>query len=246
MRAGEDFKMTVDADLKRDLFSVLAEAGAKLMGVADLTGIVQGELRTGVSVAVPVPRHIVADLQTAPTKEYYDAYHALNARLDAIVSRGASFLQENGYRAQANTTKTVQQDSSWRTPLPHKTVATRAGLGWIGKSCLLVTPAYGSAIRLSSLLTDAPLPAEKPVDESRCGACTVCVRACPAGALTGVLWNTKTDREALFHREACKAMQIRRMREATGIETDLCGLCFAVCPYTQRYLNGTVGAQERP
>ena len=206
------------------------------MGIADLSGIVSGEMQTGVSVAVPVPRNIVRDLQTAPTREYYDAYHALNARLDGIVSRGAEFLRANGYRAQANTTKVVRKDADWRTPLPHKTVATRAGLGWIGKNCLLVTKEYGGAVRLSSLLTDAPLPAGTPVNESRCGGCSVCVRRCPAKALTGALWNTSTRREELFHKEDCRETQIQRMKEATGIETDLCGLCFAVCPFTQRYL----------
>lgn len=223
--------------LKEALFRLLAEKGARLMGIANLTGIVSGSMTTGISVAVPVPRHIVRDLQTAPTKEYYDAYHSLNAQLDDIVSCGAAFLQENGYQAYANTTRVVKTDSNWRTPLPHKTVATRAGLGWIGKSCLLVTGKYGSAVRLSSLLTDAPLPCEEPITESRCEACTVCVRACPAHALTGEMWHAGMEREALFHKEDCKKTQIQRMKQATGIETDLCGLCFAVCPYTLKYLN---------
>lgn len=187
-------------------------------------------------MAVPVPKNIVKDLQTAPTKEYYDAYYALNAMLDDIVTYGAEFLRENGYQAYANTTKVVRKDDNWCTPLPHKTMGTRAGLGWIGKSCLLVTKEYGSAVRLSNLLTNAPLPADEPINESRCGECTICVQSCPAGALTGALWNTSTKREELFHKEVCKEMQIKRMKAATGIETDLCGLCFAVCPFTQRYL----------
>ncbi len=223
-------------ELKQTLFSKLAEKGAKLMGVADLSGVVHGEMQTGVSVAVLVPQNIVKDLQTAPTKEYYDAYYALNAKLDDIVTCGAEFLEENGYQAYANTTKVVKKDENWCTPLPHKTVATQAGLGWIGKNCLLVTKEYGSAIRLSSLLTDAPLPADIPINESQCGGCTVCVRSCPAKALTGVLWNTTTKRDELLHKETCKKMQIQRMKQATGIETDLCGLCFAVCPFTQRYI----------
>lgn len=222
--------------LKKDLFSMLKKKSAKLMGVADLTGIVKGSMQTGISVAVPVPKHIVRDLQTAPTKEYYDAYYSLNAQLDEIVTSGAEFLTNQGYHAQANTTNVVKADEDWRTPLPHKTVATRAGLGWIGKSCMLVTREYGSAVRLSSLLTDAPLPSDTPVNESHCGKCTVCVDHCPAKALTGALWTPKTERETLFHKEDCKKMQIQRMKQATGIETDLCGLCFAVCPYTKKYL----------
>ena len=149
----------MDTALRDELFQVLAAKGAKLMGVGDLSGIVDGELTTGVSVAVPLPTHVVQDLQTAPTEEYYHLYHSLNAQLNKIVEAGAALLRERGYRAQANTTTAVQMDGNWRTPLPHKTVATRAGLGWIGKSCLLVTEAYGGAIRLSSLLTDTPLPA---------------------------------------------------------------------------------------
>lgn len=109
-------------------------------------------------------------------------------------------------------------------------------MGWIGKSCLLVTRKYGSAVRLSSLLTDAPLPFDTPITESYCGTCTVCAGSCPAKALTGELWTPEKERETLFDREKCKKMQIQRMKQAAGIETDLCGLCFAVCPYTQKYL----------
>ena len=222
--------------LKEELFSLLKAEGAVLMGIADLNGIVSGAMKTGVSVAVPVPKAIVRDLQTAPTKEYYEAYHSLNAKLNKIVTCGAEFLKGKGYQAMANTTDAVVMNEEWRTPLPHKTAATRAGLGWIGKNCLLVTETYGSAVRLSTLLTDAPLPGGTPVTESRCGGCTACVSQCPAHALTGVRWNPKVEREEILERKACKDMQIRRMKEATGIETDLCGLCFAVCPYTKRYL----------
>ena len=222
--------------LKKELFQRLTEKGAKLIGVADLTGVVDGDMRTGVSVAIPVPKQIVRDLQTAPTKEYYDAYYSLNAQLDMIVMTGAEFLQKSGYQAVANTTTIVKTNEDWCTPLPHKTVATRAGLGWIGKNCLLVTRQYGGAVRISSLLTDAPLPFDTPVTESCCGSCEVCVKSCPAKALTGVLWNPETRREELFHKENCKKMQRQRMKAATGIDKDLCGLCFAVCPYTQKYL----------
>ena len=230
--------MTEGERLERELFSLLYEQGAGLAGAGDLTGLVEGKMNIGISVAVPVPKHIVRDLQTAPTREYYDAYYALNAKLDAIVSCGARFLQEKGYLAQANTTDTVKKDREWRTPLPHKTVATRAGLGWIGKNCLLVTEKYGCAVRLSSLCTNAPLPVAVPVNSSRCGGCRVCVESCPAKALTGERWEVGTEREKIFRREDCKKTQIMRMKQATGIETDLCGLCFAVCPYTGRYLRG--------
>lgn len=230
-------------EIKKELFALLAARGARLMGVGDLRNVVADELTTGISIAVPVPKKIVMDLQTAPTKEYYDAYFDINAKLDEIIESGAEFLRNLGFHARANTTKVVKKDENWCTPLPHKTVATRAGLGWIGKSCLLVTKQYGSAVRISSLQTDAPLPADKPVNESLCGKCGICVQKCPAKALTGTLWNTSTVREDLLRKEDCQNTQIQRMKQATGIDTDLCGLCFAVCPYTQKYLKRQEGEE---
>ena len=169
-------------ELKQELFRRLAAEGAAQMGVADLRGLVPSELETGVAVLVSLPRDLVRALQTAPTRAYYAAYHTLNAQLDRIVTRGAAFLEQAGYRARAQTTSAVVQDDGWSTPLPHKTVATRAGLGWVGKSCLLVTRAYGSAVRLSSLVTDAPLPWDTPVEESQCKGCSLCVQRCPGQA----------------------------------------------------------------
>lgn len=226
--------------LKKELFLLLEEKGAKLVGVGDLSGITKNDMKTGISVAVPLPKQIVQDLKIAPTQEYYNAYHSLNDLLDKIVSSGADFLNKKGYKAYANTTKAAKQNEEWITPLPHKTVATRAGLGWIGKSCLLVTKKYGSAIRLSSFITNAPLPFDSPVNQCQCGTCNICVKNCPGNALTGNLWNTNTTREELLNKEICYQTQIHRMKKSTGIEADLCGLCFAICPYTQRWLNKTV------
>ena len=73
--------MQKEKQLKAELFAHLRQVGAKLMGAGDLTGIVEEPLTTGVSVAIPVPRKIVRDLQTAPTREYYDAYYVMHASL---------------------------------------------------------------------------------------------------------------------------------------------------------------------
>ena len=243
-----------------ELTSLLKDRGAQLVGVGDLSSIqlnpgseaavpAGGDgrntallteafktMKTGVSVALPVPASIVEDLKTALTLEYYHAYNAMNKQLNEIVLAGERFLQEQGYHAHAQTTDRVTGTADNITPLPHKTVAARAGLGWIGKSCLLVTPQYGSAVRLSSIITDAPRPCSRPVLESRCGTCRRCVDFCPAGALKGTLWKAGMPRPELFDWKLCYPVQVERMRKYAGISVDLCGRCFAVCPFTQKYL----------
>lgn len=221
-------------DLTERLLALLRGRGAVLAAVGDMTAVAGCAYPMGVSVAVALPEHVVTDLRTAPTREYYELYGALNERLNAIVLAGEAFLQEQGYRAYAQTTDRVTYGEDKRTPLPHKTVATRAGLGWIGKNGLLITPELGPAIRLSSLLTDAPLTAGAPIDRSRCGGCRACVDACPAQALTGALWQAGMAREMIVDVEKCYAKQLEIMERATGIRTDLCGKCFAVCPYARR------------
>jgi epoxyqueuosine reductase len=163
-------------------------------------------------------------------------YYTLNNKLNKIVTTGEEFLKEQGFEAYAQTTERVVISQNRCSKLPHKTVATRAGLGWIGKNGLLVTEAFGSAVRISSLLTNAPLKYDRPINKSRCSACSVCVKNCPAQALYGILWETGMQREKIVDVEKCYEKQTEIMYKETGIKTDLCGKCFAVCPYTQKYL----------
>ena len=79
----------------------------------------------------------------------------------------------------------------------HKLAAHLAGLGWIGKSCLLVTLEVGPRVRWASVLTDAPLMAGEPLEE-RCGECRGCVEVCPAGAFSGRSFFFDEPRAARF------------------------------------------------
>ena len=220
------------AEIKSELFKLLRSHGAVLCGAGDMSRFYDDGLTIGIAVAVPVPARIVYDLRTAPTLEYKEAYSALNAQLNDIVTSGADYLRSLGYRAFANSTDTVSISDDFISSNPHKTYAVMAGLGWIGKSCLLVTKEYGSSIRISSLRTDAPLPHDEQILQSRCGGCSRCVDSCPGHALTGATWTAGMKREELFNAPLCYKTQLRRMEEATGISDDLCGMCFAVCPYT--------------
>jgi len=214
--------------------------GADLVGFGDLTALpaeVREGLPVGVCVAVKYPKEIIRSIAELPTREYYECYDSLNAKLDMLVTLGAEALQMFGYKAIAKTMALVDQSAThYDTLLPHKTVATRAGVGWIGKCALLVTPQYGSMVRISSILTDAPLQCARPVNESHCGNCMECTKACPGKAILGKIWSIDTPREAIYDAIKCRKTARARALQGFGVEISQCGKCIEVCPYTQKYL----------
>ena len=69
-------------------------------------------------------------------------------------------------------------------PLAEKQLAVEAGLGWIGRQSLLVTPQYGSYVVLGELiLTEETDRYDAPFEGSRCGTCRSCIDNCPTGAV---------------------------------------------------------------
>ena len=70
----------------------LISQGAVLVGIGDLTAVPSSDYPVGIAVAVPLPKHIIKDLQLAPTREYYELYTTLNDKLNAIVTAGEEYL----------------------------------------------------------------------------------------------------------------------------------------------------------
>jgi epoxyqueuosine reductase QueG len=164
----------------------------------------------------------------------------VNRLLAELGRTAADILADRGWKAvPAEPTREVFT-SDFRTPLPHKTVATRAGLGWIGRYALLITEHYGSAVRLMTVLTDAPFTVSSPVETSRCGNCRLCVDACPGRAPRGEEWRAGMDRDDILDVQACYAAA-RSLSGRAGIAaTTICGICIACCPWTRRYLKQTL------
>lgn len=228
------------AIFQKELLNLLYREGAKLVGVANLESVPNAALPIGISVVIPLPAQIIGMVEEYPTQAYYDTYLSYNHQLDHIVRVGEMYLRKNGFDALANTTTVIHTDKNYCTPLPHKTVATLAGLGWIGKNCLLVTPEFGSAVRISSLLTNAPFHCGEPFLESQCGACSICVQTCPGKALKGTLWKQGTERDDILNVARCIATCEKSVREHIEryqtVHDRICGRCFAVCAATQKYL----------
>ncbi len=223
--------------LTSELSSLLHNEGASLVGFGDISALDYQGFTSCVALAVKIPAKVIAGIKNGPTRDYFDSYHELNARLNALAELAAKYLSDHGHRALPQTTTTVVESPGYRTPVPHKTCATRAGLGWIGKSALLVTEEYGPALRLSSVLTDAEFDSvSEPINVSRCGSCTACASACPGQAIKGALWDVNAPRESLVDVEACRKAARALAADMIGEQITLCGKCIETCPYTRAYL----------
>ena len=99
-------------------------------------------------------------------------YHIFGEELaEARAHRVARELRDTGYKAVV-------------THFVHaKAAATLAGLGWIGKQTLCITPTLGPRVRWCCVVTDAVLPYDEPFTEDLCGECTLCIEACPTKAI---------------------------------------------------------------
>lgn len=230
-----------DNKLFAELERYLIARNATFVACADLRQLPESPrtgLPVGVCIGARLTRSIVAGITGGPTPEYAGEYVRVNELLQTLGEDCAGFLRGRGFRAVSFAPSVDLLDrGSLETGLPHKTVATLAGVGWVGKCALLVTESHGSAVRFNSVLTDAPLPVGKPVKDSRCGECDFCMKACPAGAVSGRQWHPGLERALFFDAFACRDCASRLGAKA-GSDRTVCGICIAVCPYTQRYING--------
>lgn len=217
----------------------LLEKGASIVGFADLKNVSDTQregFRYGISIAVALNPIIITGIENGPTREYYDEYIRINNLLDQLDEYAAKIIEDHGFRAVSKVRKSVHADeTTLSTILPHKTVATRAGIGWIGKCALLITKEFGSAIRLSTVLTDAKLDVGSPINESKCENCSSCKKSCPSNAVLGVNWKVDMDRAIYFDAFKCRD-EGRKRSDKLGVEERICGKCILVCPWTQRYL----------
>lgn len=241
--------------MERQLSKLLLDNGASLVGFTNVEGMYAKpdfsqmgqwtepfsipEYPRAVAIAIAIPRDVIRGIEQAPTMAYFDAYHSLNRKLDELGMLCAEFIRKGGYRAYAQTVSATREFGVYRTILPHKTAALHAGLGWIGKSALLITEQFGGAQRLTSVLTDVPLDCHGTYMESRCGKCMVCAKACPGKAISGRLWTIQNDRDACFDALACRNAAREISATALGKSITLCGKCIEICPFTQRYLRGS-------
>lgn len=206
------------------------EQGAVLVGGCDLgfAPISEREdLYYAFSFAVKLSDGVLKSIDNAPTFAYFQHYRTANALLDSIAFRLANKIEAEGYDAfPVAASQSQGKENPYRGIVAHKTAAVKAGLGFVGKSGLFLSEKYGSKVRLATVLTNMPLKNKQPVIENGCGACTICQKACPAGAIYGEL--PTTDGERNFDAEKCSRYMKEHFQDIG--RGSVCGVCIKVCP----------------
>lgn len=231
-------------NLENQLHDAAMSLGADYFGIADLspahtTILEQGgveiaayprAIAIGVALLHPIVNQLSRRIERPAAVSYRShCYDVVNIRLDQIVSRLASAVQRGGHRAFPVPASKRVDDERICAIFPHKLGAHLAGLGWIGKNCLLITPDMGPRVRWATLLTDAPLAPTGQAMEPRCGDCRECVDICPVRSFTGQPFRTDEPRSARF--EAGKCDRYFAKKREKDPETAVCGLCLSTCPY---------------
>ena len=159
--------------------SRILNGGADLVGIADAGPLKALALNPidlldgyecAVSIAIRLPTAIFDTISKRPTPIYSATYQTVNRMLDELALHTALSLEKDGFRSLPIPASQVLDRKEWSGAISHKAVARMAGLGWQGKNLLLITPQYGSKVRLVTVLTNAPLIVDAPI-KNRCGNC---------------------------------------------------------------------------
>jgi epoxyqueuosine reductase len=185
------------------------------------------------SVVVVLDNYYVEDRETdlrPPRIAKYargEDYHRVTQRR---LRELAEFLRENG----AILTRSYTDAG----PVPERELAQRAGLGWIGKNTMLISPAAGSFTFIGSIFTDLALEQDLPYEADRCGSCTRCLEACPTQALREprVLDATRCISYLTIEQRGRIPDPLAEQLQGYAFGCDICN---DVCPWNQRFAQPT-------
>ncbi len=229
-----------EVTLRANLESLAKDMGATYFGIADLTSARQriseqgGEFLTrfpravshGFVLADGIVNTVVHHENIAALHNYwYYVYQIVNPRLDSISLMLAQSLDRAGFQTFIVPSSQTIDRTKLTGVFSHKLAAHLAGLGWIGKSALLITPEHGPRVRWGTVLTDAPLEPGTLMDEM-CKDCCECVDNCPAHAFTGQVLDKPRPRSEIFAAEECDHYLSKREKLHKA-----CGICVYVCPF---------------
>ena len=237
-------------DPSKNAFSWIAEwmeaNKITLWGVADLRDFPTPQDGTGqrfpsaISWVIPMDPQIMLSIRNGPNQAYADEYSRVNDRINELSVALADGIKLKGFRSKSLAASDRTDNVDIKGDFPQKTAATRAGLGWIGRHCQLITRQFGPWVRLGTVFTDMELPCGSPIERNFCGRCMRCVEACPAKALKGKAWHPVVRREEILDAWACDKWKKEHYFQYHRGHN--CGICSAACPYGLKVLKKIVEA----
>ncbi|WP_444685014.1 tRNA epoxyqueuosine(34) reductase QueG [Alkalicoccus luteus] len=145
-----------------------------------------------------------------------DYHHVLRRKLTQI----EAFLEQEAPGSRSRSMVDTGE-------LSDRAVAERAGIGWTGKNCAVITPDLGSYVYLGELITTVSIEEDMPLEE-QCGSCTKCIDACPTGAL--VQGGQLDSQKCIAFLTQTKGMVAEPFRKKIGNRLYGCDTCQTVCP----------------
>ena len=170
-------------------------------------------------IGYPIGSLNLDDIVDHPTPLYFHHYRQTNAFLDRGALLLADHIQKMGFAALPIAASQIIDWAGQRAHVSHKHVGRAAGLGWFGRNNLLVSPELGSRLRLVTVLTNAPLEPDKPLDDG-CMTCRACIATCPAGAIK--------ERRDDFDHKGCFE-KLRAFQKLRLVSQFICGVCVKAC-----------------
>jgi epoxyqueuosine reductase len=145
-----------------------------------------------------------------------DYHHVLNDRLHKLEEFISARIPEARLKSMVDTGE-----------LSDRAVAERAGIGWSGKNCSIITPEFGSYVYLGEMITSIPFEPDTPI-EDQCGSCTKCLDACPTGAL--VQGGQINAQRCISYLTQTKTFIPDEFRDKIGNRVYGCDSCQTACP----------------
>lgn len=129
-------------------------------------------------------------------------------------------------------------------PVLERALAVRAGIGFLAKSAMVISPTHGPYLQLAELLTGEELPPDPPAAGS-CGSCTACLDACPTQAITAP-FQIDARRCLSYTTIEQRGFVAPELREKQGEWLFGCDVCLEVCPFTRKSARRDLVGEARP
>lgn len=218
--------MIVMKYLTEKLTDLLQSLSISDWGIADITGL--HPLGEKFQRALSMLMAYSPQFNVYNEGRYHKLLKEIGSKLDEATLEVSRFFESNQIK-HFSVPQGGQDPKTLLAMFPHKLAAVRGGMGWIGKSSLLITNKYGPRVRLATILIDYNVPCDEPVTTSKCGGCKECVEACPYNCIKNVDWYPGISREELFDAHKCSAKR-EAFIKSIGHKHE-CGLCLLSCPH---------------